>query len=77
MYRDGVCAQPRLGVGLAIELLEANGLEGRGPLDGSQPVGEGKEAVEVVAGVVVDDNVHALSGRVVVVAAVAVVPVSY
>ena len=34
MYRDGVGAQPRLGVGLTVEPLETNGLEGRGPLDG-------------------------------------------
>ena len=46
-------AQPCLGVGLAIELLDTDRLEGRGPLDGSQPIGEGGEAVEVVAGFVV------------------------
>ena len=32
---DGVGAQPCLGVGLAIELFDADWLEGRGPLDGS------------------------------------------
>jgi hypothetical protein len=50
---DGVGAQPCLGVGFAIEFLDADWLEGRGPLDGSQPVGEGREAVEVVCRVVV------------------------
>ena len=50
---DGVGAQPRLGVGLAIKFLDADRLEGRGPLDGSQPIGEGGEAVEVVSRVVV------------------------
>ena len=50
---DGVGAQPCLGVGLAIELFDADRLEGRGPLDGSQPIGEGGEAVQVVRQVVV------------------------
>ena len=50
---DGVGAQPCLGVGFAIELFEADRLEGRGPLDGSQPVREGGEAVEVVCLVIV------------------------
>ena len=50
---DGVGAQPRLGVGLAIKFLDADRLEGRGPLDGSQPVGEGREAIEVVRRVLV------------------------
>ena len=45
---DGVGAQPCLGVGLAIELFDADQLEGREPLDGLQPVGEGREAVQVV-----------------------------
>ena len=52
-YGDGVGAQPCLGVELAIELFDADRLEGRGPLDGSQPVGEGREAVQVVRQVVV------------------------
>ena len=50
---DGVGAQPCFGVGLAIELFDADRLEGRGPLDGSQPVGEGGEAVQVIRQVVV------------------------
>ena len=50
---DGVGMQPRLGVGFTIELLDADRLEGRGPLDGSQPVGEGGEAIEVVRRVLV------------------------
>ena len=50
---DGGGAQPRLGVGLAIEFLDADRLEGRWPLDGSQPVGEGGEAIEVVRRVLV------------------------
>ena len=50
---DGVGAQPCLGVGLAIKLFDANRHEGRGPLDGSQPIGEGREAVQVVRQVVV------------------------
>ena len=41
---DGVGTQPRLGVRFTIELFNADCLEGRGPLDGSQPVGEGREA---------------------------------
>ena len=45
---DGVGAQPFLGVGLSIELFDADRLEVRGPLDGSQPVGEGGEAVQVI-----------------------------
>jgi len=45
--------QPRLGIGLAIKLFDADRLEGRRPLDGSQPVGEGRETVEVVSRVVV------------------------
>ena len=50
---DGVGAQPRLGVRLAVVLLDAGWLEGGGPLDGPKPVGEGREAVEVIAGFVV------------------------
>ena len=50
---DGVGTQPRLGVGFAIEFLDDDWLEGRGPLDGSQPVGEGGEAIKVVRRVVV------------------------
>ena len=45
---DGVRAQPHLGVGFAIKLFDADRLEGRGPLDGSQSVGEGGEAVQVI-----------------------------
>ena len=45
---DGVGAQPCLGVGLAIKLFDADQLEGRGPLDGSQIVGEGGEAIQVI-----------------------------
>ena len=45
---DGVGVQPCLGVRLAIELFDADQLEGREPLDGLQPVGEGREAVQVV-----------------------------
>ena len=45
--------QPRLGIGVAIKLFDADRLEGRRPLDGSQPVGEGRETVEVVSRVVV------------------------
>ena len=63
MNGDGVCAQPCLGVRLAIKLLDTNRLEGRMPLDGTQPVGEGGEAVEVVVEVVVDDDVIALLRR--------------
>ena len=50
---DGVGAQPRLGVRLTIVLLNADWLEGGGPLNGLKPVGEGGEAIEVVAGFVV------------------------
>ena len=50
---DGVGAQPRLGIRLAIEFFDTDRLEGRGPLDGSQPVGKGREAVEVIRRVVV------------------------
>ena len=50
---DGVGAQPRLGVQLAVVLLDPGRLEGGGPLDGPEPTGEGGEAVEVVAGFVV------------------------
>ena len=32
---NGVGAQPCIGVGLTIELFDADRLEGRGPLDGS------------------------------------------
>ena len=45
--------QPRLGIGVAIKLFDADRLEGRRPLDGSQPDGEGRETVEVVSRVVV------------------------
>ena len=50
---DGVGAQPRLGVQLAVVLLDPGWLEGGGPLDGPEPTGEGREAVEVVGGFVV------------------------
>ena len=50
---DGVGVQPRLGVRLSIILLDPSWLEGGGPLDGPKPVGEGGEAIEVVAGFVV------------------------
>ena len=50
---DGVGAQPCLGVGLSIKLFDADWLEGCGPLVGSQPVGEGGEAIQVVHQVVV------------------------
>ena len=50
---DGVGAQPRLGVQLAVVLLDPGRLEGGGPLNGPKPAGEGGEAVEVVAGFVV------------------------
>jgi len=50
---DGVGAQPRLGVRLTVVLLDAGWLEGGGPLDGPKLVGEGREAVKVVAGFVV------------------------
>jgi hypothetical protein len=50
---DGVGAQPRLGIRLAVVLLDAGRLEGGGPLDGPEPAREGREAIEVVAGVVV------------------------
>ena len=50
---NGVSAQPRLGVRLAIILLDPDRPEGGGPLDGPEPTGEGGEAVEVVAGLVV------------------------
>ena len=50
---DGVGAQPHLGVELAIEFLDADRLEGRGPLNGSQPIGECGEAIKDVSRVVV------------------------
>jgi hypothetical protein len=50
---DGVGARPSLGVGFAIKFLDADRRDGRGPLDGSQPVEEGGEAFEVVRRVVV------------------------
>ena len=50
---DGVGAQPRLGIRLAVILLDPGWLEGGGPLDGPKLVGEGREAVEVIAGFVV------------------------
>jgi hypothetical protein len=50
---DGVGAQPGLGVRLAVVLLDPGRLEGGGPLDGPEPTGEGGEAAEVVAGLVV------------------------
>ena len=50
---DGVGAQPRLGIQLAVVLLDPSWLEGGSPLDGPTPAGEGGEAVEVVAGFVV------------------------
>jgi hypothetical protein len=50
---NGVGAQPRLGVRLTVVLLDLGWLEGSGPLDGPEPVGEGGEAVKVVVGLVV------------------------
>ena len=50
---DGVGAQPHLGVELAIEFLDADRLEGRWPLNGSQPIGECGEAIKDVSRVVV------------------------
>ena len=50
---NGVGAEPRLGVRLAVVLLDTDWLEGGGPLNGPKPVGEGGEVVEVVAGFVV------------------------
>ena len=50
---DGVGAQPRLGIRLTVVLLDPGRLEGGGPLDGPELTGEGGEAVEVVARVVV------------------------
>ena len=50
---DGVGAQPRPGVWLAVVLLDPGRLEGGRPLDGPEPTGESGEAVEIVAGVVV------------------------
>ena len=62
---DGVGARPCLGIGLTVELLDADRLEGRGPLDGSQPIGEGVEAVEVISRVIV-----VLAGLMIVVVAI-------
>ena len=45
--------QPRPGVRLVVVLLDPGWLEGGGPLDGPELTGEGGEAVEVVAGVIV------------------------
>jgi len=67
---DGVGAQPCLGVRLTIVLLDADWLEGGGPLDGPKPVGEGRDTVKVFAGFVV---VRWPSGRVVASVAVALV----
>ena len=50
---DGVGAQPRLGVRLTVVLVDASWLEGGGPLDGPKLVGEGGEAIEVIAGFIV------------------------
>ena len=50
---DGVGAQPRLGVRLAVVLLDPGRREGGGPSNGSKPAGEGGEAIEVVAGFIV------------------------
>ena len=50
---NGVGVQPRLGVRLAVILLDPGWLEGGGPLDGPKLVGEGGEAIEVIAGFVV------------------------
>ena len=47
---DGVGAQPRLGIRLAVILLDPGRLEGGGPLDCPESAREGEEAVEVVAG---------------------------
>ena len=48
-YGKVVGAQPRLGVRLAVVLLDPGRIEGGTPLDGSEPTGKGGEAVEVVA----------------------------
>ena len=48
--------QPHLGVRFAIELLDADQLEGRRSLDGAQPVGEGEEAIQIIVEVIVDDD---------------------
>ena len=53
--------QPCLGVRLAIELFDADRLEGRGPLDGSQLVEEDGEAIQVVRQVVVVVAVSAIT----------------
>ena len=47
--------QPCLVVQLAVELVSADWPDGGGPLDGPESVGEGGEAVEVFAGLEVDD----------------------
>jgi len=67
---DGVGAQPCLGVRLTIVLLDADWLESGGALDGPKPVGEGREAVKVIAGFVV---ARWPSGRVVALAAAVLV----
>jgi len=52
---DGIGAQPRLGVQLTIEHVDADRLEGSGPLDGLESVGECGEAVEIIARLEYDD----------------------
>ena len=51
---NGVGAQPRHGIRLAVVLLDPGRLEGGRPLDGPEPTEERGDAVEIVAGVVVD-----------------------
>ena len=62
---DGIDAQPCIVVRFAVILLDADWLEGSGPLDGPKPVGEGGEAVEVVTWLEVNDVTSRSSGRVV------------
>jgi len=50
---NGVGAQPRHGIRLAVVLLDPGRLEGGGPVDGPEPTREGGEDVEVIARVVV------------------------
>src|SRR6185436_11894544 len=50
---DGVGGQPRLGIRLAVVLLDPCRLEGGGPLDGPEPARESEEAIEIIAGVVI------------------------
>ena len=62
---NGVGVQSCLGVRLTVVLLDADWLGGGGPLDSPKAVGEGREAVRVVARFVVDDVTGRASGRVV------------